>query len=169
MAAASGEDLATVSDIVTDSMTAFGLSASGEFAEGISNASHYADISETTDGLSKVQQIQAASTIFGKESMAGLLSIVNASDEDFAKLTTSICKCNGAAEKMAKIKLDNLKGDLTLLSSAAEGAKIALGKELAPAARAAVQGVTEIVNAFNSGGLEVYHMTRNAMGVWIRI
>ena len=40
---------------------------------------------------------------------------------------------------MAQIKLDNLKGDLTLLSSAAEGAKIALGKELAPIAREAAQ------------------------------
>ncbi len=75
-----------------------------------------ADISETTDGLSKVQQIQAASTIFGKESMAGLLSIINASDEDFAKLTESIYNCNGAAQQMAQIKLDNLKGELTLLS-----------------------------------------------------
>ena len=44
LAAASGEDLAIVSDIVTDSMTAFGMSASGEFADGISNASHYADV-----------------------------------------------------------------------------------------------------------------------------
>ena len=42
---------------------------------------------------------------------------------------------------------------ITLLTSAAEGAKIALGKKLAPAAREAVQGVTEIVNAFNEGGL----------------
>lgn len=44
LAAASGEDLATVSDIVTDSMTAFGLAADGEFSDGVSNATHYADV-----------------------------------------------------------------------------------------------------------------------------
>ena len=57
------EETSRAAENASDSMTAFGLSASGEFADGISNASHYADISETTDGLSKVQQIQAASTM----------------------------------------------------------------------------------------------------------
>ena len=33
-----------------------------------------ADLSKTTDGLSKVQQIEAASTIFGKNAMAAMLS-----------------------------------------------------------------------------------------------
>lgn len=51
LAAASGEDLATVSDIVTDSMTAFGLSASGTskvLKDGleieVSNATRYVDV-----------------------------------------------------------------------------------------------------------------------------
>lgn len=51
LAAASGEDLASVSDIVTDAMTAFGLSASGTttiikdgYTKEVSNASHFADV-----------------------------------------------------------------------------------------------------------------------------
>lgn len=51
LAAASGEDLAGVSDIVTDAMTAFGLSANGTtkiikdgFTKEVSNASHFADV-----------------------------------------------------------------------------------------------------------------------------
>lgn len=44
LAAASGEDLATVSDIVTDAMTAFGMSASGYTEAGIANAAHFADV-----------------------------------------------------------------------------------------------------------------------------
>ena len=43
LAAASGEDLASVSDIVTDAMTAFGLAADGS-TNGISNATHFADV-----------------------------------------------------------------------------------------------------------------------------
>lgn len=49
LAAASGEDLASVSDIVTDAMTAFGLSANGTtkiikdgYVKEVSNASHFA-------------------------------------------------------------------------------------------------------------------------------
>lgn len=51
LAAADGLDLATTSDIVTDAMTAFGLSASGTttvvkdgFTKEVSNASHFADV-----------------------------------------------------------------------------------------------------------------------------
>ena len=43
LAAASGEELATVSDIVTDAMTAFGLSADGT-TKGISNVNYFTDI-----------------------------------------------------------------------------------------------------------------------------
>lgn len=52
LAAASGEDLASVSDIVTDAMTAFGLAADGTtkvvgkdgLTQEVSNASHFADV-----------------------------------------------------------------------------------------------------------------------------
>lgn len=44
LAAASGEDLATVSDIVTDAMTAFGMAASGYTEDGVANATHFADV-----------------------------------------------------------------------------------------------------------------------------
>lgn len=52
LASASGEDLAAVSDIVTDAMTAFGLAADGTtkvigkngLAKEVSNATHFADI-----------------------------------------------------------------------------------------------------------------------------
>ena len=43
LAAASGEDLATTSDILTDAMTAFGLKAD-ETTNGIANATHTADV-----------------------------------------------------------------------------------------------------------------------------
>ena len=51
LAAASGENLATTSDIVTDAMTAFGLAASGTttvikdgFSKEVANATHFADV-----------------------------------------------------------------------------------------------------------------------------
>lgn len=43
LAAASGEDLGTTADIVTDAMTAFGLAADG-MTNGISNVAHFADV-----------------------------------------------------------------------------------------------------------------------------
>jgi len=67
-------------------------------------------------GLSESEQVAAATAIFGKESFAGMLAIVNASDKDFNKLSDSINNSAGAAERMAAVKLDNLEGDVTLMN-----------------------------------------------------
>lgn len=71
--------------------------------------------------LSEAQKAEYAAGIAGKEGMSALLAIVNASQEDFDKLAQAIDHSTGAAQEMSKIRLNNLKGDLTILSSAAQG------------------------------------------------
>jgi TP901 family phage tail tape measure protein len=83
-------------------------------------------------GLAEAEQTAAASTIFGKEAMAGMLSIINASEEDYNKLTDAVNNADGASKKMADTMLDNLKGAFTLLQSAADGVKLSLGERLKP-------------------------------------
>ncbi len=247
LAAASGEDLATTSDIVTDALTAFGMQASesGHFADVLAQVSASANtnvglLGETFkyvaplcgtmgysaedasiaiglmansgikgsqagtalktaianmaaptkamaaqmaalgieitnsdgsskslmevmqnlrasfDGLSESEQAAAASTIFGKESMSGMLAVINASDEDFAKLTESIYNCDGAAEQMAATMQDNLQGQITILKSGVEGLGIAVYEKLQePLKNLAVKGqeyIGQLTDAFNSGG-----------------
>lgn len=86
-------------------------------------------------GLSEVQQAEAASALFGKNSMAGMLAIVNSKTEDYNKLADAVDNANGAAQGMADTMLDNLQGDKTLFESAFDGVKISLSKELNPALR----------------------------------
>ena len=236
LAAASGEDLGEVSDIVTDAMTAFGLGAdqAGRFADVLAMASSNANtnvsmmgetfkyvapvagtmgysIEDTavaiglmansgikasqagtalrsmfsrlstqpkevqkamdvlklslTDqdgnmksfmeimqdmragfaGMSELDQADIAAKLGGQEAMSGILAMVNASSEDFDKLTTAINNSTGAAEKMAEIRLDNLKGDMTILRSAAEGFGIELFENLNGPAREIVQFGTEFI------------------------
>ena len=233
LAAAANEDLGTTSDIVTDALTAFGLSASdsGHFADVLAQASanantnvsmlgesfkyvapvagamkysvedvslalglmanasvkgsqagtslktSIANMAAPTDkmqgamdkygisltkrngemksfkevldmlranlgGLSETEQTAAASTIFGKEAMAGMLAIINASTEDYEKLTQAIYNADGATEKMANTQLDNLSGSITLLQSAVDGVKISFGKRLNPYVRSVAEGLT---------------------------
>lgn len=94
-------------------------------------------------GLSEVQQAEAASALFGKNSMAGMLAIVNSKTEDYNKLADAVDNANGAAQGMADTMLDNLQGDKTLFESAFDGVKISLSKELNPALRELVQYGTE--------------------------
>lgn len=239
LAAASGEDLGSVSDIVTDAMTAFGMAAneSGRFADVLAQASSNSntnvgmmgetfkyvapvagafgytveDVAVATglmanagikaekagtamrtmltnlakptkqmrgymkalsislvDGkgkmkpfnqqleemragfasLTEAEKAEYAAGIAGKEGMSGLLAIVNASEEDFQKLTESIGNSAGAAERMAEVRLDNLKGDLTLLLSATQGAGIELFEGFSGDMRSGVQYAIAWVTSF---------------------
>ncbi len=93
-------------------------------------------------GLSEVEQAEAASAIFGKNSMSGMLAIVNAKQADYDKLAEAVDNADGTAKNMADTMLDNLQGDKTLLDSAVDGMKISISKELNPALRDLVQYVT---------------------------
>ena len=100
-------------------------------------------------GLDGSQQAEIASMIFGQRAMSGMLGIINASEEDYNKLTTAIQNSSGSADEMAKIMNDNLHGDLVLLKSAVEGAAIAIGERLRPFIRDVVQKIKEWVDWFN--------------------
>ena len=249
LAAASGENLGDVSDIVTDALTAFGMKAneSGRFADVLAAASSNANtnvgmmgetfkyvapvagamgfsIEDTaaaiglmansgikatqagtslrqifsrlakppkdaakamsalnltitkSDGsfkslgeitqelrqkfskLTAEQKTQYAAALGGQEAMSALLAIVNAAPEDVEKLTSAIKDSNGAAKEMSEIKLDNLKGQLTLMGSAAEGLGIAIYEGIEGPLKNAVKNssgmISELAASFTSGELK---------------
>ena len=242
LAAASGEDLASTSDIVTDALTAFGLKAgdSGHFSDVLAKASasantnvgemgeafkyvasvagamkynvedtslalglmsnagvhasmagtalktSIANMAAPTDsmaaamdkygisltdgegnmkslkgvmdnlrsslgGLSETEKTAAASTIFGKEAMSGMLAIINASEEDYNNLSSAIGNSKDAAQDMADTMLDNLKGSFTLMQSAIEGTENAFGKRLSPYLRGIAGGITDMMPEITNG------------------
>lgn len=238
LAAASGEELGSVSDIVTDALTAFGLTASdaGHFADVLAQASSNANTNvgmmgetfkyvapvagalgytaedtanliglmansgikasqagtslrkiflglqggvkltgdklgkyhlevENADGsmrkledvtkdlreafgqMTEAEKAANAEKIAGKTGMSGLLAIVNASEKDYQKLTKSIEECDGAAKRMAKTKLDNLNGSITLAQSAFDALQVELGELLLPTLTEGVKKFTDITSA----------------------
>ena len=101
-------------------------------------------------GLDESQKVQAASLLFGKQAMSGMLAIINASESDYNNLKNAINNSSGAAKSMAEIMENNLKGSVTKLKSALEGAGIAIGEILAPKIKVAVDKITELVSAFTN-------------------
>lgn len=249
LAAASGEDLALVSDIVTDGLSAFGLAAkdSQRFADVLAAASSNANtnvamlgesfkyvapvagalgysIEDTSvalglmanagikasssgtalrtlltnlvspnksaaaamtelgvsvtdatgnmlpfkdvllqlrDGFSALtneQKAQYAEILAGKEGMSGLLAVVNATENDFVKLSNAINNSTGAAENMAAIMQDNLAGAIKIFKSSLEGIALSLYENMQEPLKNSVQYITELVNnlkeAFDKGGVQ---------------
>ena len=106
--------------------------------------------------LPEDEQSAAAAAIGGQEAMSGLLAIVNASESDFDKLSSAIGNADGAAAEMAATMQDNLAGQLTILKSGLEGLGISiyesLEKPLKEVAAVAVSVISDLNDAYNSGG-----------------
>lgn len=248
LAAASGEELASVSDIVTDAITAFGMSAqdSGRFADVLAAASSNAntnvglmgytfkyvaplagslkysvedvalaiglmansgikgeqagtalrstftrlikppkeaaeamaklginvknadgtvkplnetlvDLRKAFSKLSDSEKAEYASMMAGQEAMSGFLALVNASDNDFDKLSKSINNSNGAAANMAKIMQNNLQGQFKQFQSVTEGIGISIydkfKKPLTEAFSDVNSSLGELNNSISNGEL----------------
>lgn len=84
------------------------------------------------DQMTEAERVNNAMAIAGQRGYNGLLAILNATGEEYDSLRNSIADCSGAAAEMAEIKMDNLNGQLTLMNSAFDAVKIAVGEELSP-------------------------------------
>ncbi|WP_076171782.1 phage tail tape measure protein [Clostridium botulinum] len=154
---ASLTNLAHPSKQMAEEMDRLGISltdSNGKVKEG---KALYDELRQKFSGLSDAQKTQSAATIFGKEAMSGMLAIINASDEDYNKLYNNLNNSAGAAENMANVMNDNLKGQITLLKSALEGLGIQLYESVNNPMKDIVKTANEMVqqlsNAFENGGI----------------
>ncbi|MEX0706035.1 MAG: phage tail tape measure protein, partial [Nitriliruptoraceae bacterium] len=87
--------------------------------------------------------------IFGQRAGPAMAALVEQGGDSLRDLTAELENSSGAAEEMAKVRMDNLSGDLQKLKSAAEGAGIALFEAgLGDLLRDAAQGATAAVQGF---------------------
>lgn len=101
------------------------------------------------DQMTESERVNNAMALAGQRGYNGLLAILNTTDEEYQSLSDSINNCTGAAQRMADIKLDNLKGDITLLDSATDGLKMTIGGLFENEMREGTQVLTEIITKIN--------------------
>lgn len=108
------------------------------------------DLMHKAYGAEGALSAEYAAMLAGKTGMAGLLAIVNSSDEDFEALTTAITNSNGACEQMYNIAQDNLMGQLTIIKSSVEALAISFGNTLMPYVKKGAEYIQGLVDKFNS-------------------
>ena len=101
-------------------------------------------------GLTEAERSAMAESLVGKNAMAGLLAIMNTSDEAFNNLATAIDNSTGSAERMSDVMLDNLAGQLTIIMSGVESLALAIGHRLTPYARKLADSIQNVVTTFNN-------------------
>ena len=100
--------------------------------------------------LSEAERASMAESLVGKNAMAGLLAIMNTSDEAFNSLATAIDNSTGSAERMSDVMLDNLAGQITLIMSGVESLALAIGERLTPYARKLADSIQNVITTFNN-------------------
>lgn len=93
---------------------------------------------------------QTAAAIAGKTGLSGLLAIVNASEEDFDKLTNAVNNSEGAAHDMAETMQDNLAGQIDIIKSGLQELAISFGDIMMPAIRGFAKFIQNLVDKMNN-------------------
>lgn len=142
--------LAKPTEQVQTAMNELGISLTDSNGNMKSMRQVMEDMRNGFSGLTKDQQANYAATIGGQEAMSGLLAIVNASEEDFNKLTTAIDGSEGTCKNMANTMQKNLSGQFTILKSQIEGINIQIFEKMEPALLQVVQAANGMISAFNA-------------------
>ena len=106
-------------------------------------------LQEHTKGLTDEVKNQALAQIFGTEALSGMLALVNRGSSELDSMKKSFENCDGAAQEMADVMLDNAKGAIESLSGSLESAGIAIQKALAPEIKDLAKWIQDLVDDFN--------------------
>ncbi len=142
------------SNAVAEAMKKVGVSLTDEYGKMKPMIQVMRDLRKGFKGMDEAEKAATASNLAGTYSMTGLLAIVNASDEKFEELTKAIYESEGAAQRMADVKMDTLQGSMYYLQSAAEGVKIAIGDKLEPYLRGFIDWLTVKMPAIKAVALD---------------
>ena len=166
LAAASGEDLATTSDIVTDALTAFGLTAadSGHFADVLAAASSNANTNVSMMGETFKYCAPVAGALgFSVEDTAEAIGLMGNAGIKASQAGTSMRSI--MTNLTGDVKLSGAAiGDVTIATTNADGSMRSLSAILADC-RVAFAGMTEAEKANNAEAL----VGKNAMSGFLAL
>lgn len=124
------------------------------FEDGTMSEKQYneavAELTERAYGAEGAEKAKYAAMLGGSRSMSGMLAMVNATSEDYDKLTSAIYNADGAAEGMAEVMQDTLSGQFTILMSQLQELAISFGDILVPVLRDLVTWFQGVVDKWNS-------------------
>lgn len=166
LAAASGEELATTSDIVTDALTAFGLTAadSGHFADVLAAASSNANTNVSMMGETFKYCAPVAGALgFSVEDTAEAIGLMGNAGIKASQAGTSMRSI--MTNLTGDVKLSGAAiGDVTIATTNADGSMRSLSAILADC-RVAFAGMTEAEKANNAEAL----VGKNAMSGFLAL
>ena len=107
-----------------------------------------AQLKTATAGLTQEERNRHLVTLYGQNSLSGMLALLDAGPEKLDKMTNALINSDGAAREMAETMQDNLASKIEQMGGAFESAAIIIQQILEPALAKIVGGITKMIEAF---------------------
>lgn len=150
-------DLYTPTDDASKALDQLGVSAYKSNGEAKDFNDLVDELNGSLQGMTAEQKNNALATIFTTQGLQAFNKMTASSDATVQKFWKGIQDSSGSAAQQAATQLDNLQGDITLLSSATEGLQLAFYNTFSGTIRGAIKGITNEVSglaeAMESGGI----------------
>lgn len=150
-------DLYTPTDDASKALDQLGVSAYKSNDEAKDFNDLVDELNGSLQGMTAEQKNNALATIFTTQGLQAFNKMTASSDATVQKFWKGIQDSSGSAAQQAATQLDNLQGDITLLSSATEGLQLAFYNTFSGTIRGAIKGITSEVSglaeAMESGGI----------------
>lgn len=150
-------DLYTPTDDASKALNQLGVSAYEANGEAKDFNDLVDELNGSLQGMTAEQKNNALATIFTTQGLQAFNKMTASSDATVQKFWKGIQDSSGSAAQQAATQLDNLKGDITLLSSATEGLELGFYNTFSGTIRGAIKGITSEVSglaeAMESGGI----------------
>lgn len=150
-------DLYTPTDDASKALDQLGVSAYEANGEAKDFNDLVDELNGSLRGMTAEQKNNALATIFTTQGLQAFNKMTASSDATVQKFWKGIQDSSGSAAQQAATQLDNLKGDITLLSSATEGLELGFYNTFSGTIRGAIKGITSEVSglaeAMESGGI----------------
>lgn len=150
-------DLYTPTDDASKALNQLGVSAYKANGDAKDFNDLVDELNGSLQGMTAEQKNNALATIFTTQGLQAFNKMTASSDATVQKFWKGIQDSSGSAAQQAATQLDNLKGDITLLSSATEGLELGFYNTFSGTIRGAIKDVTSEVSglaeAMESGGI----------------
>lgn len=103
-------------------------------------------LSSHSEGLTKAQRNQALASVFGTESLSGMLALIQEGAPKFDRLTKANERSDGASKKAADTMNDNVKGAFENLKGSIETVETTLYSKFQEPLKRALLDATKTVN-----------------------
>ncbi len=142
--------LAAPTDVAAKLMESLGISAYNSEGQMKPISELLPHLQERLSGLSEEQRNNALNTLFGKESLSGMLALLDSAGPEFDGVVSGLQNSNGAAKEMADTMNSGLSGSIENLKGKLETAAITVSERFAPYIEQLADKVGELTEWFTN-------------------